>query len=353
MALAHAGLGEHDAALACFDHARGLVQQRNDERLLAQVELQCAAMHVRNREFDRARRVCDAAHRIYVALDDRAGLTACDRLYGQVYRENGRYDLAALHLDLAARTAERESDALLAAGIEHDHATLHLERGDARGAIARLNRAHALCVAVAPYGEQAGVDILLQRIDASYVRVLEQWASDLLGPRDAYTLDHCRRVAEHAVRLGRALGLRDRALTWLHIGAFLHDIGKAVVPCSILEKPAALDGEERRLMERHALIGAQIVAALELPFDLAPVVRHHHERWDGSGYPDGLAAEAIPLHARIVAVADVHDAITSTRIYSMPCDAETAAGILESASGRGLDPALVSAFHETNRASVH
>lgn len=346
MAMAHADLGEHDAAQACFEQARSLVDGPGNERLRAHVELQCAAMHVRSHQFEQAREACDAAHRIFAKLDDRAGIIAGHKLYGMLYREMGKYDVAELHLALAARQAELERDPLLQAGIEHEHACLHLEQEDGRSAIVRLNSAHARCAVVAQNGRRAAADILLQRIDATYRRALEQWASDVLAARDPYTLGHCRRVGLHAERLGRAVGIRGRELGWLRIGAFLHDIGKAVVPCAVLDKPGALDADERRIVQQHALLGAQIVAGLDLPYDLTPIVRSHHERWDGAGYPDGLVQAAIPLHARIVAVADVHDALTTARAYSEPCDPATAARVLEDEAGRSLDPRLVQTFRE-------
>jgi putative two-component system response regulator len=124
----------------------------------------------------------------------------------------------------------------------------------------------------------------------------------------------------------------------------LHDIGKIGVPETVLGKRGPLDAREWELMQRHPLIGAQIIAPFEFLAAGAQAVRHHHERWDGTGYPDGLAGEAIPLSARIVAVADVYDALTSARPYREALPPEDALAYVVTAAGRTLDERVVAAF---------
>jgi len=124
----------------------------------------------------------------------------------------------------------------------------------------------------------------------------------------------------------------------------LHDIGKIGVPEAILKKPGPLSVEEWEIMRAHPVIGAQIVAPFEFFADAARVIRHHHERWDGSGYPDGLARETIPLEARIVAVADVFDALTSVRSYRAALARDAARACLATEAGRTLDETVVAAL---------
>ena len=133
--------------------------------------------------------------------------------------------------------------------------------------------------------------------------------------RDAYTEGHCERLARYAVMLGLALGLGDQDVAVLERGGFLHDIGKIGIPDALLSKPAALTAEEYDLMKRHTIIGDQLCSGLRSLGRVRAIVRNHHERLDGTGYPDGLRGDTIPLLAQITGIADVYDALTTARPY--------------------------------------
>jgi putative nucleotidyltransferase with HDIG domain len=161
--------------------------------------------------------------------------------------------------------------------------------------------------------------------------------ANALEAKDPYTRGHSVRVASLARQLALRMGLPHVAAETISQAALLHDLGKIAVPESILRKPGPLTHDEWDIMRRHPLTGAQIVAPLEFFDDGAIIVRHHHERLDGSGYPDGLAGEAIPLGARIVAVADVYDALTSGRPYRSALDRAEAVEALRGEAGHTLD----------------
>lgn len=133
--------------------------------------------------------------------------------------------------------------------------------------------------------------------------------------RDPYTEGHCFRLAEYASNLGRAMGLGDEDVTALRRGGVLHDIGKIVVPDAILRKPGPLDPGETEILHRHPVTGEQICRPLRTLSRVLPIIRHHHEHWNGLGYPDQLAGEEIPLLARVLQVADAYDALTTARPY--------------------------------------
>src|SRR5439155_22505786 len=137
-----------------------------------------------------------------------------------------------------------------------------------------------------------------------------------IDAKDQVTHGHIRRVQRSAVALARGVGLTDEGqLKAIEAAALLHDIGKLAVPEHILSKPSSLTPAEFDKMKRHANIGADILATVNFPFPIVPIVRHHHENWDGTGYPDSLRGDAIPLGARILSVVDCFDAITSDRPY--------------------------------------
>jgi HD-GYP domain-containing protein (c-di-GMP phosphodiesterase class II) len=193
--------------------------------------------------------------------------------------------------------------------------------------------------------QQAAVDLrkTYRRLQRSFFQSLIGLAN-ALEAKDPYTRGHSERVAGWARALGLAAGLSDAAAETVAQAGLLHDLGKIGIPEAILRKPGALSPEEWELMRSHPLTGAQILAPLEFFEDGAVIVRHHHERLDGSGYPDCLAGAAIPVGARIVAIADVYDALTSDRPYRGALPAGEAIRQLRSQGGRGLDGELVECF---------
>ncbi len=187
------------------------------------------------------------------------------------------------------------------------------------------------------------LEALLEALEQSYDDLLRA-LSNALDSRDNETADHTERVARYALRLGEELGLAEEALAVLRHGALLHDVGKIGVPDAVLLKAGKLNEQELRQMRSHVELGDAILSGIAFLEQARRVVRHHHERWDGTGYPDGLRGEEIPLLARIFSLCDAYDAMTSNRPYTKArSDAEARAEIL-SQSGRQFDPQVVSAF---------
>lgn len=168
--------------------------------------------------------------------------------------------------------------------------------------------------------------------------------------RDPYTAGHCERLARYAAALGQALGVDEPTLKALRLGGFLHDLGKIAVPDGILLKPGPLSADERERMKIHPVAGADLVQGLKTLEGVRPILRHHHERWDGSGYPDGLKGEAIPLGARIMAVVDVYDALRTERPYKGPLPhAEALAILLRETEAGFWEPRIITSFVEVLR----
>ncbi len=170
-----------------------------------------------------------------------------------------------------------------------------------------------------------------------------------IDAKDQYNHQHILRVQRYAVALAKQMQLPEHLVEAVNTGALLHDIGKLGVPDYVLLKPGRLNEEEFEKIKKHPEIGAAILESVEFPWPVLPVVRSHHERWDGAGYPDGLKGEEIPLTARVLAVADVYDALTSSRAYRTAWTSEAALEELMRASGSQFDPAVVAAFVEIAR----
>ncbi len=180
----------------------------------------------------------------------------------------------------------------------------------------------------------------LSAID-SLVRTMEE--------RDSYTAGHSRRVRAYALRLGRALGLDDRQMRELSLAAKLHDIGKVGVPEAILNKPGPLTLAETLVVREHPIIGERILSSIVRSRAVLAAIRSHHERLDGTGYPDGLKGTKIPLLARVITIADCFDALTSARAYRAPLTPARALESLLAAAGTHFQPEFVLAFVELAR----
>ena len=181
------------------------------------------------------------------------------------------------------------------------------------------------------------------RSERTNVELLETLAN-AIEARDGYARGHSERVSRLAIAVGQRLGLPADSLGHLHRAARLHDIGKIATPDAILNKPEALTEAEWQIVRRHPTDGVEMLAGASLVAPALDAIRHHHERWDGAGYPLGVQGKQIPLLARIIAVADAYDAMTSARPYREPLDASEAVRELAAGRGKQFDPRCVDAM---------
>jgi len=198
--------------------------------------------------------------------------------------------------------------------------------------------------------QQEAIEKLQQRLNSLSHLAKETFIGSIqslaraLEARDPYMKRHSENVAHYATGIAEDMGLEPEEVDVIRRAAMIHDIGKIGVPDAILQKPGALTPKERSIMEQHVLIGTRILDRLRFLGREIPIIRNHHERWDGKGYPDGIRGKAIPLGAQVLAVADAFDAITSDRIYRRGRDVPTAIGLLTQESGRQFNPQVVDAL---------
>jgi putative two-component system response regulator len=193
----------------------------------------------------------------------------------------------------------------------------------------------------------ARIELQRSSVNSSAMQLLKKVLNVLmkaLDAKDTYTFGHSLRVARLAKQMGEALQLSEDDLQTLQISAFLHDVGKIGIPDRILKKRAGLQKDEINITRDHPEIGSRLLAEFPEFSEVASIVRHHHERYDGSGYPDGLKGEAIPLFSRIIAIIDAYEALISNRCYRQGTDRESALGEIIANAGTQFDPALVDVF---------
>lgn len=280
---------------------------------------------------------------MFAQLEVKQGLGEAHKMYGMLYREMGMVGLADTHFRQGVQLAGQAEDRVLDAECHAEWALLHLACNRNTDALRALNHAHSLFEQLQASHEVLDLDRRLDQLEQSYLRVVREWGESIES-KDHYTAGHCQRVADYTCMIAEALGFSRRDLTWLRMGGYLHDVGKTAVPEEVLNKPGALNDEEWALMRSHTTVGDEIVAPLNFPWDIRPIVRNHHERWDGKGYPDGLRGTEIPLTARILCVADVYDALTTARSYRPALSHAEAMRIMERDSGTAFDPEIFQLF---------
>jgi len=341
----HAELGDWAAAESNFEECETHAERADDALTLARLANHRTALYIWRGELDRAFASCETAFRLANRLGAQLLLGTVHKNYGIIHRERRRYELAEPHLLKAAEIAERCSSPLLAGAAQQELAHLYRSLDRDRDALLALTYAHRVFRDLRAQRSLADVGERIRELEELYFQVVRRWGESIES-KDRYTAGHCERVADYACALARRVGFDEQTLTWFRMGAFLHDVGKVVVPPEILNKEGPLTAEEWEIMRSHTLAGVELLSSLEFPWDLRPMVRSHHEHWDGSGYPDGLSGQMIPLSARILCVADVYDALTSTRAYRPAYSPREALRIMAGDAGRIFDPVLFEIFRE-------
>jgi len=229
-----------------------------------------------------------------------------------VYRETGRPALAESRLRSAIDLASAAGSALGEAEASRELALVHQAMGRNVEALRLLNAAYRLFRRLDARVDLVYVGGKVAELEGSYLALVREWGQSIEST-DNHTYGHCERVAKHAVAMARALGLDEHAETTVLVGAYLHDVGKVRVPHEILKKPGPLTRAELEVLQLHPIWGIELLATCDFPWDLKPIIRSHHERYDGTGYPDHLQGDEIPLGAQIVGILDAFDALTTTR----------------------------------------
>jgi putative nucleotidyltransferase with HDIG domain len=332
-------------ACAHFDEAAQLSEEIDDRSTRAMVEVNRTDLRFRQGELEEALRSCERARELAGLVDETIVLGETYKWYGIIYRELGRMDAAETHLAQAAEIAERHQNLLLTAEIQRERALLYRVQQRNHAALQALNYAHQAFTQLHARHMLQDVDDIMRQLEEIFLDIVGRWGVSI-EEKDQYTHGHCERVANYTTMLARAVGFDEQTLVWIRMGAFLHDVGKTAIPAEILNKNGPLTPEEWGVMERHTIIGVELLSSIEFPWDIRGMVRSHHEHWAGTGYPDGLKGEEIPLEARVLCVADVYDALTTRRAYRDAYSPQQALAIMKADAGRIFDPELIALLEE-------
>lgn len=348
MGMAYAHLERWADAERAYAEAFELATACGDAPTALMIRVNITDMWLARGDVTRAAGYCAEVSAEAQAQGDQRALGEAAKHRGIIARRKGRLADAERHLRDAHDSAMAREDLLLAAEAAREQAELYELEGRSRDTLQALLLAHRLFTRLRARRELANLEQRVARLETRFVDVARRWA-ETIESKDPYTRGHCDRVADLACALAREVGFDEITMFWFRMGALLHDVGKIVVPTEVLNKAGRLTPEERELMERHPEAGVDLLRDIEFPWDIVPMIRGHHERWDGTGYPDRLAADAIPRSARVLCIADVYDALTTDRPYRKAFTRERALEIMAADSGKIFEPAIFEAFERLMR----
>ena len=323
LGMVSADRGRLDAADCYFQESRSFAERVGDVHLWALCLVNHAEVHVARQRFEDARQNAESALALFDQLGVRAAKADAYRVIGMVYRETGRPALAESRLRTAIDLARAAGSVLGEAEASRELALLHQAMGRNEEALRLLNTAYRLFRRLDARVDLVHVGGKVAELEGSYLALVREWGQSIESS-DNYTYGHCERVARNAVAMARALGLDEHAETTILLGAYLHDLGQVQLPHEILTKAGPLTQVELEVLQMHPIWGIELLANVDFPWDLKPIIRSHHERYDGTGYPDRLKGDEIPLEAQIVGILDVFDALTTTRAYQAALPVEQA-----------------------------
>ena len=297
-----------------FNASLEIAESTNDVNVRAHVLLNRTEVDIARGRYEDARRHAEQALQIFDemgAVDQKA---AAYKYLGILYRETGKATLAEARLKTSVELAVQVGASLAQAEASRELALLYQGLGRNQDALRLLNSSHRLFRRLNARLDLVDVGTKVAHLESVYLTIVRDWGRSIESS-DTYTFGHSERVASYAAIVAGTMGLDDADITTIRMGAYLHDLGKVRVPHEILNKPGKLTNEEFDIMKMHPEYGLEMLASVEFPWDIKPIIRSHHEKLNGKGYPDKLRGEEVPLTAQLIGVVDVFDALTTTRSY--------------------------------------
>ena len=322
----------YSEAESYFRRSLTLAERLGDRHLQSLALINYAEVDLARQRFEDARTRAEAALELFEALGARDAKADAYRILGMMYRDTGRTALGEARLRAAIELAGSSASILGEAEARRELAILCQASDRNHEALRLLNDAYGLFRRLEARMDIVNVGGKVAELEATYLAVVREWGRSI-EKNDVSTFGHSERVARHAVCLARALGLDEHAETTVMLGAYLHDLGKLRVPYEILSKPGPLSRDEQALVRMHPVWGVELLSDVEFPWDIKPIIRWHHERCDGTGYPDGLQGDEIPLTAQIVGIVEVYDALVNPRPGDTPLPPDVALACIESSRG--------------------
>ena len=333
-------MGDREGAISALSEAERLAQACGDRLQQGLLTVFASEVAFERGDLSEALELASRAVSVLLQIGSRDQLAGAFFAKGRVLRAKGSLAEADAQFAVALRVAELSADRALIAKIESERALGLVAASRNRDAFKSLNRAIRVYEEIGLETALARVRRQLESLEQVSTNMAQEWAVEI-DRHTGYADGHAAAVAETAVRLADASNIPSRERHLVRLGALLHDAGMAVLPAELFASPRQLTQASRDLVMLHTETGADTVAALDFPAEVGSIVRHHHEHWDGTGYPDRLASDAIPMSARVVAVASVWHALRSSRPHRAAYSANEAREHMAQMAGTMLDPSIV------------
>ena len=343
LGMTFADKGDLARAREYYEKSLEISREIGEVSLTSITYLNKAELHLDLMDIPEARNYAERALRITKNVGDMLGLAEAYKLHGLISRESGDWKHAEEFLSDCLKLNQEYKSPLGMAEAYRELGLTYKRQGKSKKTLQMLSRSLDIFEELRAKRDIKGLNNEIYELEKLYLSIIKEIASDV-ELKDPYTLGHSRRVAMYALALANRLGVSEEEKKGIITAAYLHDVGKLKISNKILRKPSKLSDFEYGLIKKHPELGVRIMQSIDFPWNVKPLVKHHHERFNGTGYPDGLRGYGIPLGARIIAVADVFDAMTSCRSYRPARSREESIGIIMAESGTVFDPEIVEQF---------
>jgi HD-GYP domain-containing protein (c-di-GMP phosphodiesterase class II) len=323
LGMVNADRGRLEAASCYYQESYAIAERTGDLYLQGLCLVNHGEVEVARERYEVARQKAEAGLALFEQLGALGPKASAHRVIGMAHRASGRMALAEASLKTAIDVAVAAGSVLNEAEASRELALLYQAMGRNHDALRRLNSAHGLFRRLNARVELVDVGGRIAEVKRNYLTLVRAWGESMEW-RNGGAFGHCERVARHAVAVARLLGLDEEQEMTILLGAYLHDVGMLRVPQELLSKAEPLTPDELQIFQMHPIWGLDLLGSVAFPWDLKPIVRWHHEHYDGSGYPDRLQGDAIPLPAQVIGILDEFDALMSKRSGSVArasCDA--------------------------------
>jgi putative nucleotidyltransferase with HDIG domain len=343
LGLTYRDRGDLEKSAQYFEESIRIAGEIGDVSLKADSTLNYLQVLIRLSRLDEAREKCDEVYETLSGTEEESSMAETMLLYGMIYTRTGKWALAEKHFNESISINENHDNLLGKAECYREMALLYKEWGKNKKTLEYLGKSFNAFRALKAVRYLQEIDRKIAELEEFAFKIIRDMGAEVES-KDTYTFGHSQRVAHYAVELAKKMHLETDLIKGIMVAAYLHDLGKVKVSKKILLKERKLTPEEYYIIQMHPIWGVEILEGIEFPWEVKPLIRYHQERWNGSGYPDGLSTEEIPLGARIIATADFFDALSTDRPYRSAFSVKQAIKILNKESGTSLDPLIAKKF---------